>query len=145
MRIAIASDHGAYAFKERLAAHLRELGHEVEDFGTHDEASCDYPDYGIPAARAVSQGKADRAILACTNGIGMSMLANRIAGVRAALVYNDRTAQRTREHHDSNVLCLGGGEFESAELLRFTDIWLGTAFEGGRHERRVNKIRALEP
>jgi len=144
MRIAIAADHGGFAAKQRLADELRKWGHEVQDFGTDSTESCDYPDHGIPAARSVAEGRCERALLVCTNGIGMCMLANRIPGVRAALVYNARTAEKTRQHHDSNVLCLGGGEFPAEELVRFTRIWLETPFEGGRHARRVAKITALE-
>ena len=104
MRIAVAADHAAVELKRALRAELERLGHEVVDFGTDSADSCDYPDYGIPAARAVAAGECERAVLCCTNGIGMSMLANKVSGVRAALVYNERTAARTREHHDSNVL-----------------------------------------
>jgi len=143
MRIAFAADHGGLEAKDFLVAELQKLGHEIQDFGTHDKSSCDYPDYGIPAATSVAQGTNERAVLVCTNGIGMSMLANRIPGIRAALVYNERTAERTRQHHDSNVLCLGGGEFSPDQLLRFTTIWLETEFEGGRHARRVQKFDRL--
>ena len=144
MRIALASDHAGYVFKGRLAEELEHLGHQVEDLGTRSEESCDYPDYGIPAVRSVADGRCDRAILICTNGIGMSMLANRIPGILAAVVYNERTAAMTRQHHDSNVLCLGAGEFGEEELLKMVRIWLDTEFEGGRHSRRVGKIKDLE-
>lgn len=144
MRIALASDHAGYAFKEELAKFLAGLGHEVEDFGTDSEASCDYPDFAIPAAQTVPAGGNQRAILICTNGIGMAMAANRIPGVRAALVYSQHTARMTRAHHDSNVLCLGAGEFSAQDLLGFARIWLETAFDGGRHERRIEKFQKLE-
>ena len=144
MRIALGADHAGYAFKTKLAQKLEALGHDVKDFGTGSIDSCDYPDYAIPAARAVAEGEADRAILACTNGIGMAMTANRIPGVRAALVYNARGAAMTRQHHDSNVLCLGAGEFPADDLLAWVEIWLDTAFEGGRHARRVGKFEALD-
>ena len=144
MKIAVAADHAGYEFKEKLKARLAELGHEVVDYGTESTESCDYPDFAIPAARSVATGKADRAILPCTNGIGMAMLANRIPGVRGALVYNDRTAAMTRQHHDSNVLCVGAGEFDADEILRWVEIWLDTGFEGGRHERRIKKVEALD-
>src|SRR5215470_10268198 len=124
MKIALAADHAGFAFKERLVRELESLGHEVSDFGTSSTESCDYPDFAIPAARAVGEAKADRAILCCTNGIGMGMTANRIPGVRAALVYSARTAAMTRAHHDSNVLCLGAGEFPADELVGWTRIWL---------------------
>ena len=144
MKISVAADHAGFAFKERLAEELGRLGHEVLDMGTDSEQSCDYPDHGIPAARSVADGSADRAILACTNGIGMAMLANKIPGVRAALVYSERTAAITRAHHDSNVLCLGAGEFAPEELLEWVRIWLATPFEGGRHARRVGKYPGLD-
>ncbi len=140
MKIAVGSDHAGFAFKETLAEELRRLGHEVVDFGTGGDESCDYPDFAIPAARSVSAGETDLAILPCTNGIGMAMVANRIAGVRAALVYSERTAAMTRQHHDSNVLCLGAGEFAAEDLLKWVRIWLETDFEGGRHARRIQKF-----
>jgi ribose 5-phosphate isomerase B len=144
MRIALAADHAGFEFKSRLARELGALGHDVTDFGTASTESCDYPDYAIPAARAVAEGKADRAILACTNGIGMAMTANRVPGVRAALVYSARGAAMTRAHHDSNVLCLGAGEFPHDELWAWTKAWLATGFEAGRHARRVGKFEALD-
>lgn len=144
MKIAIAADHGGFEAKQAISAWLSSRGHKVQDFGTDGTASCDYPDYGVPAARSVAEGRNDRALLVCTNGIGMSMMANKVEGVRAALVYNRRTAEMTRRHHDSNVLCLGGQEFPIAELQAFTDIWLRTAFEGGRHERRINKFPCVK-
>jgi ribose 5-phosphate isomerase B len=144
MKIALAADHAGYAFKKRLIQELHALGHTTTDHGTDSDASCDYPDFAIPAVRSVAQGEADRAILICNNGIGMSMVANRIPRIRAAMVYNERTAARTREHHDSNVLCLGAGEFDEKDLLSFARIWLTTPFEGGRHARRIGKIAALD-
>ncbi|MEE8313001.1 MAG: RpiB/LacA/LacB family sugar-phosphate isomerase [Myxococcota bacterium] len=143
MRIAVASDHAGYEFKCELRRELERLGHEVEDFGTDSSESCDYPDFGIPAAQSAANGETDRAILACTNGIGMSMLANRIPGARAALVYSERTAAMTRNHHDSNVLCIGAGEFPSEDLLKWVRIWLEEEFEGGRHARRIGKFESL--
>ena len=144
MRIALGADHAGYEFKARLAQKLAALGHDVKDFGTGSTESTDYPDYAIPVSRAVASGAVDRGILACTNGIGMAMTANRIRGVRAAVVYSARTATMTRQHHDSNVLCLGAGEFPHDELLAWVQMWLETPFEGGRHARRVGKIEALE-
>jgi ribose 5-phosphate isomerase B len=144
MKIAIAADHAGFAFKERLERELSAAGHEVRDFGTDAPESCDYPDYGVPAARSVADGAADRAVLVCHNGIGMSMLANRIPGVKAALVYSDQTAATTRRHHGSNVLCLGAGEFPPETLLAWVKIWLAEPFDGGRHERRIGKVLALD-
>ena len=144
MRIAVASDHAGFAFKRALVAELRRLGHEVVDFGTDSGASCDYPDFAIPAAQSVASGDCDRAILPCGNGIGMAMVANRIPGVRGAVVYSERTAMMTRQHHDSNALCLGAGEFPHEELLSWVRVWLDAKFEGTRHARRVGKIEALD-
>ena len=144
MRIAVAADHAGFEFKTRLIEELRSLGHEVADEGTDSPESCDYPDYAIPAARSVSEGKSDRAILVCSNGIGMGMVANRIPGVRAAVVYSERTAEMTRGHHDSNVLCLGAQQFPEEDLLKFVRVWLDSDFEGGRHARRMKKVRSLE-
>lgn len=144
MKIALGADHAGYEFKTKLAAKLAELGHDVKDFGTGSTESTDYPDYAIPVARAVASGAVDRGILACTNGIGMAMTANRIHGVRAAVVYSAHTAELTRRHHDSNVLCLGAGEFPHDELLAWVEIWLETPFDGGRHARRIGKIEALD-
>ena len=144
MKIALAADHAGFAFKEQLLAELRRLGHEPTDFGTSGTESCDYPDFAIPAVQSVAEGKNDRGILVCTNGIGMAMVANRVPGIRGALVYNARSAAMTRQHHDSNVLCLGAGEFPPEALLDWVRIWLSTEFEGGRHARRIGKVTALE-
>lgn len=144
MKIAVASDHAGFKFKLELLELLKKLCHEIQDYGCDTTESCDYPDFGIPAARSVTQGKNDRAILICTNGIGMCMLANKIPGIRAALVYNRKTAEITRKHHDSNVLCLGAQEFPFSELKEFVRIWLSTAFEGGRHMRRISKVMKLD-
>ena len=144
MKIAVAADHAGFTFKERLCEELRNLGHEVCDFGTDSDESCDYPDHAIPAARSVAGGEAERAILVCSNVIGMTMTANRIPGVRAALVYNERTAATTRGHHDSNALCLGAEEFPTEELLKMVRVWLETPFDGDRHVRRVSKFESLD-
>jgi ribose 5-phosphate isomerase B len=144
MRIALAADHAGFAVKRRLIEELKRLGHRTADFGTDSVESCDYPDYATPAARSVAEGSNDRAILVCNNGIGMCMVANRIPGVRGALVYSERTAEMTRKHHDSNVLCLGGQQFPEEDLLKFVRVWLETEFEGDRHARRVQKVEALE-
>ncbi len=144
MKIALAADHAGFSFKQRLSDELVRLGHEVVDLGTDSTEACDYPDYGVPAARLAASGEADRAILVCSNGIGMAMLANRVPGARAALVYSETSAAATRAHHDSNVLCLGGSEFAAEDLLKFVSTWLETAFEGGRHARRIGKVTALD-
>jgi ribose 5-phosphate isomerase B len=144
VRIAVAADHAGFEAKQSLVRELERLGHEVQDFGADSAEASDYPDHAIPAARAVADGKADRAILVCGNGIGMGMTANRIPGVRAAVVYSDTSAAATRRHHDSNALCLGAREFPLEKLLDWVRIWLETPFDGGRHERRVSKFEALE-
>ena len=117
MKISLASDHAAFEFKKTLIEYLESQGHEVTDFGCQGLDSCDYPDFGIPAAKTVSEGTADKAILCCNNGIGMSILANKLPKVYAALVYSEETAKMTRQHHDSNVLCLGAQQFSADELM----------------------------
>ncbi|MDR1145912.1 MAG: RpiB/LacA/LacB family sugar-phosphate isomerase [Verrucomicrobiales bacterium] len=145
MKIGIAADHGGFELKGKLIAKLQQQGYEVRDYGPHRfDRLDDYPDFGIPAARAVADGAVDRAILICNNGIGMGMLANTIRGVKAAVVYSETSARDTREHHDSNVLCLGGREFSAAQLEKFVAIWLTAQFAGGRHARRIGKVAALD-
>lgn len=142
--IAIACDHGGYALKEALKAHLTELGLEYRDFGTNSTDSCDYPDYAAPAARAVASGECDRGIVICTTGIGVSIVANKVPGVRCALCSDPLSAQMTRRHNDTNMLALGAGIVGRNLAFEIADVWLNTAFEGGRHQRRVDKITALE-
>jgi len=139
VKVALACDHGAIDFKPVLIEFLKSKGHEIVDFGTDSSESCDYPDFGVPAASAVQSGECERAILSCTNGIGMSMAANKMKNIRAALVYSTRTAETTRKHHNSNVLCLGAQEFGHQDLLSMVEAWMITEFEGGRHQRRVDK------
>jgi len=142
--IALACDHGAYAQKEAVKAWLLEHGYTVEDFGTHSAESVDYPAYGAAAARAVADGTCDRGIVLCTTGIGISIAANKIRGVRCALCTNTLMAELTRKHNDSNMLALSGGMVGTLLNLRIVETWLGTAFEGGRHQGRVDQISALE-
>ena len=142
--IAIACDHGGYALKEAVKAHLDELGLAWRDFGTNSTDSCDYPDYAAPAARAVASGECDRGIVICTTGIGVSIVANKIPGVRCALCSDPLSAEMTRRHTDTNMLAMGAGIIGQNLALKIVDTWLGTAFEGGRHQRRVDKITALE-
>ena len=142
--IAIACDHGGYALKEAVKAHLDELGLAWRDFGTNSTDSCDYPDYAAPAARAVGSGECDRGIVICTTGIGVSIVANKIPGVRCALCSDPLSAEMTRRHNDTNMLAMGAGMIGQNLALKIVDTWLGTAFEGGRHQRRVDKITALE-
>lgn len=142
--IAVASDHGAFALKQAILKHLEQRGLEYRDFGTYTEESCDYPDFGAPAARAVASGECDRGIVVCTTGIGISIAANKIHGIRCALLSDKMSARLSREHNDSNMMAMGAAVLGEKYALEIVDTWLDTAFEGGRHQRRVNKIMALE-
>ncbi|MDH5637542.1 MAG: ribose 5-phosphate isomerase B [Nitrospinota bacterium] len=142
--IVIASDHGAFELKAKLIARLEKLGFETVDMGTHSAESVDYPDYATKVARAVSEKKYKRGILLCGTGIGMSIAANKWPGVRAAPVYDNYTARMSRMHNNSNVLVLGGrttGEETAYDIL---ETWLNTPFEGGRHNKRIQKISDIE-
>lgn len=140
MKIALACDHGGLQLKNAIIKHLNELGHEVTDCGTYTTDSCDYPDFGKQAARAVASGEADRAIVVCTTGIGMSMVANKVKGARCALCTSVDMAVMTRKHNNANVLALGQ-KYVTVRLAKvIVDAFLTTEFEGGRHEIRVNKI-----
>lgn len=140
MRIAIASDHGGFEQKQPIVAHLEELGHMVSDFGPQDAESVDYPDYADPVARAVSAGKADWGILICGTGIGMSLVADKVAGVRAAPIQSVDFAHLFRQHNNGNVLCLSGRFVTLEDNLAIIDEFLDTEFEGGRHSLRVEKV-----
>lgn len=142
--IAIACDHGGYALKEAVKEHLQETGYEVRDFGTNSLDSCDYPDFAAPAAQAVASGECEKGIVICTTGIGVSIVANKVNGVRCALCSDLLSAEMTRRHNDSNVLAMGAGVIGKNLALAIVDKWLTTEFEGGRHQRRVDKITALE-
>lgn len=144
MRIAVGSDHRGYEIKEQVKAIAAELGHESIDCGTNDSNPMDYPDTAYLAASTVSKGEADRAILICATGIGMSMAANKIHGIRAALCHDELSAQVSRDHNDSNVLCLSGDQIGEVLLRKMVEVWLNTEFSGGRHLRRVKKIEAIE-
>jgi len=144
MKIAIGSDHRGFEAKQQVKAIAAELGHECIDFGTDDNNPVDYPDLAYLAATAVSKEQADRAILACATGIGMSMAANKIQGVRAALCHDELSAQISRDHNDANVLCLSADQVGAVLLRKMVEVWLTTEFSGGRHERRVRKIHAIE-
>jgi ribose 5-phosphate isomerase B len=144
MRIAIGSDHAGFAMKQNLIGLLTELGHSYQDFGCFNSNSVDYPDIGRPVAEAVSQGKFDRGILICASGIGMSIVANKIAGIRAAVCHDTFSARRAREHNDVNVLCLGEWVIGQGLMREVVTTYLSTEFAGGRHARRVEKIRAIE-
>lgn len=144
MKIVIASDHRGYAAKDNVSAYLKENGHAVEDLGCSSPASCDYPDHGLAAAEAVAHGKAERGILFCGTGIGMSITANKVEGVRAALCHDELTAELARRHNQANVLCLPADLLGVELMKRVVDVWLNTEFEGGRHERRISKISQYE-
>lgn len=144
MKIAIGADHGGYRLKEEIKKHLEAWGHEVEDMGCHSADSVDYPDYAGPVALNVAQGRCDRGILICGTGIGMSIAANKVKGVRCALAHDVYSAKMTRLHNDSNVLALGERVIGPGLAVEIVKTWLETPFEGGRHGRRLEKIGALE-
>lgn len=144
MKIAVANDHRGLEAKEQIKAIVTQLGHECVDFGTNDEEPIDYPDVAYLAASAVSKQDADMAILVCGTGIGMSIAANKIKGVRAALCYDELNARISRNHNDANVLCLSGDLLGAQVLRKIVEVWLTTEFSGGRHQRRVDKIKAIE-
>ncbi len=145
MKISIGCDHGALALKNKVADHLRGQGHEVMDFGTHTAASCDYPDFAAAAARAVASGECEKGIVLCTTGIGVSISANKIDGVRCALLSDPWSAKMTRLHNDTNMMALGAGVVGENLALEIVDIWVGTEFSGEeRHQRRIDKVMALE-
>ncbi len=144
MKIAIGSDHRGYEAKERIKALLLDMGLEIEDFGVHAKQAADYPDTGFAVANEVRTCQADRGILLCGSGIGMSITANKVVGVRAALCHDELTAQMSRRHNDANVLCLPADLVGDALMQGIVRSWLTTEFEGGRHARRVEKIRQWE-
>jgi len=143
MKIAIASDHAGFQYKQRIATFLRERGHEVEDFGTDSEASVDYPDFIVPAARAVASGRCERGIVLGGSGNGEAMAANKIRGIRCALCWNEDSARFARAHNDANMLSMGQRLVTEEMALRIVEIWLDTPFEGGRHVPRVQKLDQL--
>jgi ribose 5-phosphate isomerase B len=144
MNIAIGADHAGFVLKQEIAETLRAAGHAVTDKGTDSTASTDYPDYAEAVARDVASGAAERGILVCSTGVGMVMAANKVPGVRAALAVNPEEVQLTRQHNDANVLALGAKYTGAADANQFVKLFLETAFEGGRHQRRVDKISQLE-
>lgn len=142
--IAIACDHGGYELKEAVKKHLEDSGYAVKDFGTHSLESCDYPDYAAPAAQAVASGACTSGILICTTGIGVSMVANKVHGIRCAVCSDLLSAALTRQHNNANMLAMGAGIIGKNLALAIVDTFLSTEFEGGRHQRRVDKVMALE-
>ncbi len=142
--IAIASDHGAFALKEAVRRHLESRGYAVQDFGTDSAESCDYPDFAGPAAKAVASGACDRGIVLCTTGIGVCITANKVRGIRCALLSDLMSARLTRQHNDANMMAIGAGVVGEKLALELVDVFLDTPFEGGRHARRVEKMMAYE-
>ena len=142
--IAIASDHGGYQLKEHLKAYLAAKGITCEDFGTNSADSCDYPDFAVPAAQAVASGQCEMGIVICTTGIGISISANKVKGIRCALCGDILSAELTRRHNNANMLALGAGITGPMVAERIVDVFLSTGFEGGRHQRRVDKMMDIE-
>jgi ribose 5-phosphate isomerase B len=144
VKVAVGSDHRGYALKERIIALLEGLGHEAVDLGTDSAESADYPDFAFPVAEKVASGEVERGILVCGSGIGMSIAANKVKGVRAALCRTVGDARMTRMHNDSNVLTLSEKSMEDPEIDELVEVWLETKYEGERHQRRLDKITDYE-
>ncbi|MFZ5515963.1 MAG: ribose 5-phosphate isomerase B [Candidatus Zhuqueibacterota bacterium] len=143
MTIALASDHAGFELKNKVKSHLEQAGIPVEDYGTYKSDSVDYPDYGVLAANAVAKDKADRGILICGTGIGMSIVANKVQGIRAALCLSIEMAEMSRRHNNANVLVMGGRIIDHDLALKIVDVWLSTPFDGDRHLKRITKIHQL--
>lgn len=144
MKIAIGCDHGGISLKDSIVNYLEERGVQIEDFGTFGTDSVDYPDFAYKVARSVADGKADKGILMCGTGIGISIAANKVNGIRCALCHNTDTAKLTAMHNDSNVLAMGGRVIDADTAVNIVKTWLDTPFEGGRHINRINKISEIE-
>ena len=145
MKIAIGCDHGALTLKKAIISHLEARGYEMKDFGTNSLDSCDYPDFAIPAAQAVASGECEKGIVLCTTGIGVSITANKVKGIRCALLSDVMSARMTREHNDTNMMAIGAGVVGQMLALEIVDTWLGTEFSHNeRHQRRIDKMMALE-
>ena len=144
MKIALGCDHGGYAMKEDIKKQLEGLGHEVKDCGTYSTESCDYPIFGEAAARAVASGECEYGIVVCTTGIGISIAANKVKGIRAALCGDCYSAEMTRRHNDANMMAIGAGFTGKNMAERMVEVFLTTEFEGGRHQRRIDKVMAYE-
>ncbi|MBL9147479.1 MAG: ribose 5-phosphate isomerase B [Phycisphaerae bacterium] len=144
MKIALGTDHRGLAVAQALLTHLRAEGHDVEVLGECTGTSIDYPDVAFRVAHAVAEQKVDRGILICGTGIGMCIAANKVQGIRAAMAQDELSAQLSRTHNDANVLCLSADLIGQTLAKRVADVWTKTAFEGGRHQRRLNKIAAIE-
>lgn len=143
MKIAMASDHGGYALKEVIKAYLKDKGIDVLDLGTDSEESVDYPEFGQACGQAVANGEADRGIVCCGTGIGISMAANKVKGVRCALCTDVAMAEMTRKHNDANMIAMGGRTTTDENAIAMVEAWLTTEFEGGRHQRRVDKLNEM--
>lgn len=143
-KIALGCDHAAWQLKEQLKKHLLSRGFQVEDFGTFDEASVDYPDYAFFVGRAVASGECGRGVLLCGTGIGIGIAANKIPGIRAALCFDLFTAKASRQHNNANILTMGARTTEPELARQILDVWLDTEFEGGRHQKRLDKITNIE-
>lgn len=144
MKIAIAADHGGLNLKNKIKEYLKANGYGISDFGTDSAESCDYPDFALPAAEAVASGECDRGIIICSTGIGVSIVANKVPGVRCAHCHDSYCAEFTRRHNDANVLAMGEKVVGEGYALEIVDVFLQTEFEGGRHQRRVDKITEVE-
>ena len=145
MKIAIGCDHGALDLKNKVVAHLQKKGFEVADFGTYTLDSCDYPDFAEKAAKAVASGECEKGIVLCTTGIGISIAANKVPGIRCALLHETWSAKMTREHNDTNMMAMGAAVVGELLALEIVDTWLGTEFSGeAKHQRRIDKVMALE-
>ena len=142
--IALGSDHGGFALKEHIKAYLDSRGIAWKDFGCNSTDSCDYPDFGAAAARAVASGECEKGIVVCTTGIGISITANKVKGIRCALCSEPLSAEMTRRHNDANMLAIGAGLTAPMMAKRLVDVFLSTEFEGGRHQRRIDKMMAIE-
>ncbi len=143
MKISIGADHAGFSLKELFKEHLEKNGHEVIDFGTHSKESVDYPDYAVMVSNHVAEGKSELGVLICGTGIGMSMAANKVKGIRAALCHDAYSAHATKTHNDANVLCIGERIIGPGYALMILDEFVNTKFEGGRHTRRVDKINCI--
>ena len=144
MKIAVAADHGAYELKEAIKKHLEEKGIEYKDYGCFSKESVDYPRYAYLAASAVAEKECDFGIICCTTGLGVSMAANKVKGIRAAVCTNEMLAEMTRRHNNANVICMGQNVVSQELAFRMIDIFLSTDFEGGRHQRRINLLTDIE-
>ena len=143
MIFSIGCDHGGYEYKEELKKYLTSLGHEVIDCGTYSTDSCNYPEFAIKAAQAVSEGKSNRGIVICRSGVGVSICANKVKGIRCVLAYNPRAAELSREHNDANVLCFGARVVGRDIIKDMVEVFFATEFSGGRHAKRVEKLGAF--